>query len=338
VFGLVSAMNEKSEKALVPKPPSAVEKAVPGVNRILSGMVIDTLAQATSKQRSPMLASFRIGDYEWCEPDYRQILIWAEETGLKPEEVIARLFDQQSLPVWEEDDQHSYPVFETPLFADGRLLKVNFDLRLLRNPKTARSPHQENKPDYLEKITAERYKKDKNGWSVDDVQRSLMNYSPEQRGRLEWVNGLEMTHLRIIGASDVASLSNLGPLPLARLEVLDCRRLGLTHIDLTGVPQLQFLDCRYNQLERLRFDQTPNLKYLYCDNNVISELDLSPCPNLITVGCSGNPILDIHGLEQLEHLLLLLLPFARAPAIWNRIQKLHQSVTILFEDYYKKDG
>ena len=33
---------------------------------------------------------FRVGDYEWCDPDYRQILVWARETGLKPEEVVAR--------------------------------------------------------------------------------------------------------------------------------------------------------------------------------------------------------------------------------------------------------
>jgi hypothetical protein len=83
VFGLVSGMDEKKEKALVPRPPSAVEKAVPGVKRILSGMVADVLAQATIEQRSPTLARFRIGDYEWCEPDYRQILIWAEATRKK---------------------------------------------------------------------------------------------------------------------------------------------------------------------------------------------------------------------------------------------------------------
>ena len=89
-------MNEKKENALVPRPSSAVEKAVPGVKRILSGMVSDTLALA-KEQRALAPTKFRIGDYEWCEPDYRQILIWAEETGLKPEEVIARLLDQQSL-------------------------------------------------------------------------------------------------------------------------------------------------------------------------------------------------------------------------------------------------
>ena len=49
------------------------------------------------EQLAPIPLRFRIGDYDWCEPDYRQILILAEETGLKPDEVIARLLDQQSL-------------------------------------------------------------------------------------------------------------------------------------------------------------------------------------------------------------------------------------------------
>ena len=37
-------MNEKNDSALVPRPPSAVQKAAPGAKRILSGMVADTLA------------------------------------------------------------------------------------------------------------------------------------------------------------------------------------------------------------------------------------------------------------------------------------------------------
>jgi hypothetical protein len=36
-------MNEKKENALVPRPPSAVQKAVPGAKRILSGIVADTV-------------------------------------------------------------------------------------------------------------------------------------------------------------------------------------------------------------------------------------------------------------------------------------------------------
>ena len=42
--GGIVIMNEKNRFALVPRPPSAVEKAEPGAKRILSGMVADTIA------------------------------------------------------------------------------------------------------------------------------------------------------------------------------------------------------------------------------------------------------------------------------------------------------
>jgi DNA-binding NarL/FixJ family response regulator len=44
-------MSKKSDFALVPRPPSALEKAEPGAKRVLSGMVADTLALA--KKGSP---------------------------------------------------------------------------------------------------------------------------------------------------------------------------------------------------------------------------------------------------------------------------------------------
>src|SRR2546422_6794494 len=42
-------MNEKNDSALVPRQPRALEKAEPGMRRILSGMVGDTLALAKKK-------------------------------------------------------------------------------------------------------------------------------------------------------------------------------------------------------------------------------------------------------------------------------------------------
>jgi hypothetical protein len=39
-------MNEKDKFALVPRPPTALEKTEPGAKRILTGMVADTLVLA----------------------------------------------------------------------------------------------------------------------------------------------------------------------------------------------------------------------------------------------------------------------------------------------------
>jgi hypothetical protein len=48
----VISMNEKEDCALVPRPPSGLEKAEPGARRILSGIVADTLALAKKKPSS----------------------------------------------------------------------------------------------------------------------------------------------------------------------------------------------------------------------------------------------------------------------------------------------
>lgn len=247
--GLAGTMKQKPEKALVPRPPSAVEKVAPGAKRILSGMMADCTSTARTlasrEQRAPISTRFRIGEYEWCEPDYQQILIWAVETGLKPEEVVTRLLDQQP---------SFYPFFDGPPFANGRLLKVNFDLRLLRC------------------------------------------------GRLEWVNGLEITHLHFIGASGEVPLSDLGMLPLARLVWLSCSELGLTRLNLTKVPKLEYLDCLGNRLAELQLHCVPQLTSLLCSENELAELKLNQTSNLHFLSCGQNRLtqLDLSGLHRLK--------------------------------------
>jgi hypothetical protein len=84
-------MDEKNNLAIVPKPSSAVEKAAPGAKRRLSGIMAEIAALAKREQSKLAKTKFRIGEYEWCEPDYKQILIWADALALKPKEVIERL-------------------------------------------------------------------------------------------------------------------------------------------------------------------------------------------------------------------------------------------------------
>jgi hypothetical protein len=52
-----AVMNESDDFALVPKPPSALEKTEPGAKRILSGIVSDTLALA---KKPPVKRVFRV--------------------------------------------------------------------------------------------------------------------------------------------------------------------------------------------------------------------------------------------------------------------------------------
>ena len=247
-------MNDKKDNALVPRPSGAVEKVVPGAKRILSDMVSDTLALA--EQRAPGTAKFRIGDYDWCEPDYQQILVWAEETGLEPEEVINRLLDQQSLrEIPEPDSELSTYVFKQPLFASGRLLKVNLNLRLLRCSK-------------LRWV---------NGLEITHVCMSTG----------------EISDLQLSDASGRILLSDLGSLPLPRLSWLRCQSLGLNRLDLTRVPRLEGLDCTGNRLHELHLDHVPKLVRLHCRKNELTELKFDQTPNLRTLNCCANKLTQL---------------------------------------------
>lgn len=247
-------MAHDKDFALVPRPPSALEKAVPGAQRLLSGMVADTLALVSKDPHRLAKARRRLGQYEWCEPDYHQILIWASATGLKPEEVIGRLLDPNSLREDENGQGRLLPVFDEPLLADGRILKLNWDLRLLPCSK------------------------------------------------LEWVDGLEITHLRFLRASADKVLEDLGELPLPKLAWLRCRGLGLIRIDLTSLPALRCLDCAGNQLGRLAVTNLPELARLQCRRNDLFELTFEGATKLAWLDCSGNKLtdLDLSRLECLE--------------------------------------
>lgn len=79
------------EKALVLGKDSAITEQKAGTKAILNRMVTDAVSVARS--RDPMLGSdrFPISDYEFNELDYRQIVKWAEQLDLSPEEVVERL-------------------------------------------------------------------------------------------------------------------------------------------------------------------------------------------------------------------------------------------------------
>lgn len=56
-------MNEKNDFALVPKPPSAVEKIEPSAKRILAGMVGDALALAQVESTAKLPITMLVGKY-----------------------------------------------------------------------------------------------------------------------------------------------------------------------------------------------------------------------------------------------------------------------------------
>ena len=80
-------MTDRDCKSIVAKPTTEVAPIRPGARAIVGRMVtnaMDILRRREGGRHS-------IGDYEFRDPDYQQILIWAEATTLSPEVLVATI-------------------------------------------------------------------------------------------------------------------------------------------------------------------------------------------------------------------------------------------------------
>jgi hypothetical protein len=254
---------DENNHLLIPLPDGSLATARQKPSRVLSEMVEQTLALA---RQVPL---FKIGDHEWCEPDYRQILIWARALDLEPEEVIRRLINERSLfwtwsgtgdsvkfsdPSPQESGGNHYRYENETTFQNGKLVSLNWDFDLL--PLTV----------------------------------------------FEWVEGLDIEHLRIVTRPTRANPISQLRLSLPKLRTVDCDHLGIENLDLSQVPLLEVLSCGGNRLTQLDLSNVHSLQQLFCWENDLETIDLSKALNLTTLECSNNPLSDLNlsGLLSLE--------------------------------------
>ena len=251
--------------ALVPRPSSAVGKPEPGAKRILSGMVADTLALVNREQLKGAKARFRIGDYEWCEPDYRQILMWAKALNLTPEAVQERLFTEL---------KHSYFTGEvraehTTQCVNGRIIRLGWDIGLLP----------------LECFE----------WVAGLVIESIAFFVPSEIHESQRTGrslSLPLPELRYLDCNWLALTKlDLSAVPL--LSELCCDTNQLTELDLSAVPLLTRLSCGANQLTELDLSAVPLLTHLSWPSSQLIELDLSAVPLLTMLNCGGNSLTEL---------------------------------------------
>lgn len=266
-------MNEKTDFVLVKRPSSALKKVAPGAKRVLSGMVADALALAKKEQSVLAAAKFRIGDYEWCEPDYRQILIWAKALAIKPEKVIHQLLN---------GNRYNEPWQETQ-FYEGRLQKINWDDSLLPIKNL----------EWIEGLRTTH---------LSFCTTFLTKYPFIEEGNIQILKPAlpQLTHLACPRLKMVSL--NLSETP--SLIDLRCDGNQLTQLDLSKNPQLEALCCSSNQISDLDFSEIKNLKSLSCYGNRIGALNLNTTPNLERLDCKFNSIevLDIRLLVSIKEL------------------------------------
>jgi hypothetical protein len=262
-LGAMAFVNsDEHSRSIIPLPDASPAITRPGPGRVLFEMVGDTLALA---RREPL---FKIGEHEWCDPDYQQILLWAEALALAPEEVIWRLLDEVNM-FWawmpgqkRWHDLSGDKVVEASIrdlvktvFRDGRLMRLY--------------------------------------WALDLLPLSVVS----------WVEGLEIENFRIangINSDRIPMLSLLLP----KLRRLDCGKSGIEALDLSHVPSLEELFCWENHLSTIDLSKVPRLESLHCNGNKLKELDLSKLPLLKELDCCENAIgaIDLSTTPRLESL------------------------------------
>ena len=235
-------MPDENNRSLISLPDASLALARPKSGRVLSELVGDTLALALGK---PLR---KIGEYEWCEPDYRQILLWAEALGLEPEEVIRRLLDRRTLHMPERDRT----VFQETVFENGRIVKLNWDLNLLPISNF----------EWIE------------GLEIDYLRLAFWQYDESARVPLK----VSLPKLRELNCECATTELDLSGVP--SLEKLWCSGKGLTSLQLSKLPRLKELQCKFSQISELDLSKLPTLTVLNCQANQLAVIDLSQVPLL----------------------------------------------------------
>ena len=318
-------MEDNHDRSLVPVPDGSLANTAAGATRILSVMVGEMLALTRREQAAIQFAKWKIGDYEFCEPDYRQILLWVEALALEPEEVIRRL----SRWKWQQTE-----------FENGKIVKLNLDLHQL--PLTTlqwvenleiedlRINSWEEAPTSvllrfpflprLRTLHCSQFKSDALDLSpvpaltelhCDNNQLRKLDLSSVP-GLLElWCHFNQLAELNLSDVSELRELwcggNKLTELALSsvpELNYLSCENNQFTELNLSGVTKLTCLECQGGKLTQLNLSSVPKLSYLSCENNQLRELDLSSSTELRCLWCGGNHLvgLDLSSIPDLEFL------------------------------------
>ena len=261
-FALENMPDDENERSLIPLPDASLVAGRQEPSRVLSEMVGQTLALA---RQVPL---FKIGEYEWCEPDYRQILHWAEVLALEPEEVIRRTLTISSLLYHTAEGEKRY--HPSTAFEGGRIRKLNWDLSLL--PVAALEWTDGLEIEYL-RVTNLGLSRSRNKITMPVLHLDLPK--------------LEVLHCPNVGVREL----DLSRVPALRTLICSSNQLG--KLDLSSVPKLTTLNCNSNRLTNLDLSHVPQLEELRCEDNQVAILDLSRLPALERLWCGKNPFNDL---------------------------------------------
>lgn len=255
--------NEKQPLVLLPSSGLALVRPQDG------GIVAEMVSGALVRVREALVPRYKIGDHVFCEPDYQQILLWANVLKLDPETVIEGILTEPEFE-WDHNSRSQ--------IADGRIIQLYWDMCLLPL-------------DSFEWTT---------GLAIKSITFTFSRTPPLSKERsltlpLPELQFLKCGSMRLISL-DLSAVS--------KLRRLNCSGNLLEQLDLSALPLLTHLSCGVNKLTSLDLHAVPELVDLWCDANHLTSLDLTANPNLIKLYCDGNQLtsLDLSGVPHLTDL------------------------------------
>lgn len=313
-------MKLDNKKGLIPRPSSEIIGDGHRKSPVIKRMTRDVLAQVEAHGLGR--ARFRIGDYNLREPDYRQILDWANVWGIAPEEVLEHFsaFNEPNKYKdkiwWAIRTGFTYTELNPQcVIEDGAIVSLHCAFgypHILPNTwqdgLQVRNVHLQNcgenfsstnaRADWLPKLSslslgANTLKFDLSlvpalstlVWSGSYGAGCIYRHTTED---LDLAPLPRLTKLQVNG-----SLTKLNLSPVPELTVLHIERNKLEELDLSPVPRLTSLNCADNFISQLNLSFSPDLTHLMCSNNSITDLDISQVPNLIQLNCRDNPITEL---------------------------------------------
>uniref|UniRef100_E6QNX1 Leucine-rich repeat domain-containing protein n=1 Tax=mine drainage metagenome TaxID=410659 RepID=E6QNX1_9ZZZZ len=258
----------------------------------------ETGSQATHLKRRGTKTLHKVGGYEFCDLDYRQICLWGEQFGMAPDGIVKMLADMgpaEEHHSWLKDDYDAYRF----TVEDGHITRLFWYFS-----DAPKSSFQ-----ILDELLIEKILLYGNG-KVDLFHGESVNLRLPTLKSLALID-CNITFLDLSGVPQLTELrcgnNQLTELDLSgvpQLISLWCESNKLNELDLSDVPQLISLWCRINQLTELDLPGVQQLNLLFCGNNELTELDLSGVPQLTWLECGENQLteLDLSGVPQLTRL------------------------------------
>jgi Leucine-rich repeat (LRR) protein len=269
-------VSDAEKNSLVTANTGALQLTGPSANKVLAGMVGDALAQAKSHPSALSAARFRIGGYEFCELDYKQVLSWAEALEFEPEDVVQHLSNSAS----NDPDEIDFEFKVT----DGRILALTWDFSLLPiSHFECGNLFSIQKLKFIGSTTIPP--------TVSLISPRLTHLHCSSIG-LEALDVSRTPNLLYLDCND-NQLTELDLSNVPALTRLWCSRNQLTELDLPNALALVTLFCSSNQLTRLHLPNEPALTGLFCHHNLLTELNLSNVPALTVLWCSRNQLTEL---------------------------------------------